>query len=50
MTTSSTRSQVLQLVHTGFPFFYSHDDGTTGFCLRKENAELCGPLIIRSDP
>ncbi len=49
MTTSPTHSQVLQLINTGFLFFYSRDNGPTGFCLRKENAELNGLLIFRPD-
>lgn len=49
MTTSPTHSQVLQLVNTGFLFFYSHDKGPIGFCLRKENVEVSGLLIFRPD-
>ncbi len=49
MTTSPTHSQVLQLVNTGFLFFYVHDDGTTWFCLSDESAEMSGRLLIRPD-
>ncbi len=47
MTTYPAHNQVLQLVNTGFLFFYPHGGGTIWFCLSNVNLKMNGFLIIR---